>query len=82
MSESLAVEPVQDVTEAAKNITGSDGITNEKVIASTPGIAIAYASLVLMAMLPIVFGAIRSVRLHKLKKVSGIKWLPLSIIYD
>lgn len=38
---------------------------------STPeGMAVAYGSLVVMAMLPIIFGSIRSVKLHKLKKVS------------
>ncbi|KAH8273668.1 hypothetical protein KR018_007992 [Drosophila ironensis] len=37
---------------------------------STPeGMAVAYGSLVVMAMLPIIFGSIRSVKLHKLKKV-------------
>jgi len=47
-------------------------LISEKKTPSTPeGMAVAYSSLVVMAMLPIIFGSIRSVKLHKLKKVGG-----------
>ncbi|ALC38532.1 Spp [Drosophila busckii] len=55
--------------ENVKNET----ITNEKKISTPEGIAVAYGSLVIMAMLPIIFGSIRSVKLHKQKKASGEK---------
>ncbi|XP_011178475.1 minor histocompatibility antigen H13 [Zeugodacus cucurbitae] len=67
------VETVADaVKDAVENAT-SETITNEKIPATPEGIIVAYGSLVVMAMLPIVFGSIRSVKLHKLKKVSGEK---------
>lgn len=69
------VEAVKDAVEAAveKNATSEETITNEKVPSTPEGIAVAYGSLVIMAMLPIVFGSIRSVKLHKAKKVSSKK---------
>lgn len=63
------VEIVTDaVKDAVENAT-SETTTNEKIPATPEGIVVAYGSLVVMAMLPIVFGSIRSVKLHKLKKV-------------
>lgn len=62
------VEAVQTAnSEAVENAT--ETITNAKVPSTPEGIAVAYGSLVIMAMLPIVFGSIRSVKLHKAKKV-------------
>lgn len=59
------LENVNSNASANKNET----ITNEKKPSTPEGIAVAYGSLVIMAMLPIIFGSIRSVKLHKLKKV-------------
>lgn len=47
--------------------------TGEKKHSTPEGIAVAYGSLVIMAMLPIIFGSIRSVKLQKLKKSTGEK---------
>jgi len=49
---------------AGKNIT-------EKVPATPEGMAIAYSSLVVMALVPIFFGSFRSVRYHREQKVGG-----------
>ncbi|KAG8200219.1 hypothetical protein JTE90_024998 [Oedothorax gibbosus] len=58
---------VNETLEAvAKNAT-------EKPKASTEGMLIAYSSLVIMAMLPIFFGAFRSVKFLKKQKDSGEK---------
>lgn len=62
------VEAVKDATESAVE-NATETITNAKVPSTPEGIAVAYGSLVIMAMLPIVFGSIRSVKLHKAKKV-------------
>lgn len=70
MSEEI-VETVTEVIEAVENAT-SDKIS-AKVPSTPEGMAVAYGSLVIMAMLPIVFGSIRSVKLHKMKKESGEK---------
>lgn len=56
-------ETVQILNETAKNETTK--------IPSTPeGMAVAYGSLLVMAMLPIFFGAFRSVRYQKEQKVN------------
>ena len=59
-----AVELVENITEAVKNGTG-------KVPATPEGMAIAYGSLVIMALLPIFFGSFRSIKHHADQKVSG-----------
>lgn len=77
----MAEEVFGTVRDALKgvfeNVNGSpnaepknETITGEKKVSTPEGIAVAYGSLVIMAMLPIIFGSIRSVKLHKLKKVS------------
>lgn len=53
----------ETVQEVARNAT-------EKPKASTEGMLIAYSSLVIMALLPIFFGAFRSVKFLKKQKVS------------
>lgn len=53
---------------AEKNVT-------EKVPATPEGMAIAYGSLVIMALVPVFFGSFRSVRFHREQKVGG----PLSM---
>lgn len=72
MSEQIVdqvVEAVKETVEAAAVENATETITNAKVPSTPEGIAVAYGSLVIMAMLPIVFGSIRSVKLHKAKKV-------------
>ncbi|KAJ0173922.1 hypothetical protein K1T71_010068 [Dendrolimus kikuchii] len=56
----------ETVKEAVKNVT-------EKVPASIEGVAIAYFSLVVMAILPIFFGSFRSVKYLNEQKESGEK---------
>jgi len=50
---------------AEKNIT-------EKVPATPEGMAVAYGSLVIMALVPIFFGSFRSVRYHREQKVGEL----------
>lgn len=63
---------MSDVTEkilqeAVENAT--DTISGSKTPASPEGAAMAYGSLIIMAMLPIFFGALRSVKHQKDQKV-------------
>jgi len=59
-------EPVAEVIQ--ENITAANNASAR--VPSTPeGMAIAYGSLVLMALFPIVIGAFRSVSHHKEQKV-------------
>ena len=55
---------VENVTEAAKNATAKTPATPE-------GMAVAYGSLVIMALLPIFYGSFRSVSYHKAQKVGA-----------
>lgn len=60
-------EPATD--EVQENVNASANATTR--VPSTPeGMAIAYGSLVIMALVPILIGAFRSVRHHKEQKVS------------
>lgn len=52
----------ENITEAVKNATA-------KIPATPEGMAVAYGSLVAMALLPIFFGAHRSVKYHNNQKV-------------
>ncbi|XP_055919369.1 minor histocompatibility antigen H13 [Eupeodes corollae] len=74
MSEQVE-EIIESVTEAVvetvENVT--ETITNAKTPSTPEGMAVAYGSLVIMAILPIVFGSIRSVKHQKMKKESGEK---------
>ncbi|XP_071835502.1 minor histocompatibility antigen H13-like [Apostichopus japonicus] len=59
-------------TELNLTLNETEGAVNGTKIQSTPeGMAIAYGSLVLMAILPIFFGAFRSVKFHKEQKDNG-----------
>lgn len=60
---------VEDVVNLSEKVFDNVNQTTTKT--STPeGIAIAYGSLVVMAVLPIFFGAFRSVKHHTEQKVS------------
>jgi minor histocompatibility antigen H13 len=52
------------------NITGNDTAANTtaKIPATPEGMAVAYTSLLIMAIVPIFVGAFRSVRYHKEQK--------------
>jgi len=50
---------------AEKNVT-------EKVPSTPEGIAVAYGSLIIMALVPIFFGSFRSVRYHREQKVGRL----------
>lgn len=59
------VSDIENITETVANATTR--------IPSTPeGMAVAYGSLVVMAMLPIFFGSLRSVKYHKEQVVKSI----------
>jgi len=64
MADTLPTPPVVDALQNATNGTGT------KIPATQEGMFIAYGSLVIMALLPIVLGAFRSVTHHKEQKVS------------
>lgn len=66
----MADSVVEAVQQAAENLTEN---ANVKVPASPEGMAIAYGSLVIMAMLPIFFGSRRSVSHQKDQKESTEK---------
>jgi len=74
---SMAEEVIGTVKEVLKgiienvNAPKNESAPGEKKPSTPEGMAVAYSSLVVMAMLPIIFGSIRSVKLHKLKKVCG-----------
>lgn len=66
MAESVTELPIsieESVKETVQNVTG-------KPPSSIEGVAIAYLSLVIMAILPIFFGSFRSVKYLKEQKVS------------
>jgi minor histocompatibility antigen H13 len=74
----VAEEILETVTEAvqqaAENLTDASGeITGKKVPSTPEGMAIAYGSLVIMALLPIFFGSYRSVSHQKKQKESNEK---------
>ncbi|CAC5407493.1 HM13 [Mytilus coruscus] len=68
MADSVSEAPVV-------NITGNDTAANAtaKIPATPEGMAVAYGSLLLMAVFPIFVGAFRSVKYHKEQKESGEK---------
>lgn len=57
------------VNETAKTLNESAQNATSKIPATPEGIAVAYGSLVIMALVPIFFGSYRSVRYHKEQKV-------------
>lgn len=62
-------EPIEAaVQQAAENVT--ETLTGSKIPATPEGAAVAYSSLIIMAMLPIFFGALRSVKHQTDQKVS------------
>lgn len=65
--EIIVAQATENLTEQAKNVTGKPPSTPE-------GMAVAYGSLVIMALLPIFFGSYRSVHYHK-EKVKLVKSL-------
>ncbi|XP_031632320.1 minor histocompatibility antigen H13 [Contarinia nasturtii] len=62
-----------DVAEKLLQENATDSVSGAKSPASPEGAAVAYGSLIIMAMLPIFFGAIRSVKHQKDQKDSGKK---------
>uniref|UniRef100_A0A1B6M8U8 Minor histocompatibility antigen H13 n=1 Tax=Graphocephala atropunctata TaxID=36148 RepID=A0A1B6M8U8_9HEMI len=63
---------VQDVVaNITENITESSGNETGRIPATPEGMAVAYSSLVIMALLPIFFGSFRSVKHHKEQAESG-----------
>lgn len=61
-------EPIVEEVQENLNISSVNG--TGKVPSTPEGMALAYGSLVIMALVPIVIGSFRSVRHHKEQKVS------------
>jgi hypothetical protein len=70
LNKSMADSVLEAVQQAAENITEN---ANAKVPASPEGMALAYGSLIVMALLPIYFGSKRSVSHQKEQKESSEK---------
>ncbi|KAJ8032966.1 Minor histocompatibility antigen H13 [Holothuria leucospilota] len=70
MADEVVVEQPGDL---GLTINETDVVTNvtEKIPATPEGMAVAYGSLVIMAIVPIFFGAYRSVKFHKEQKDNG-----------
>lgn len=66
----MADTTADSLAQAVENVT--ETITGKKIPASPEGMAVAYGGLVIMAMLPIFFGSIRSVKHQKQQKVSVV----------
>lgn len=60
------------VAQAKENITEYRNATTARVPSTPEGMAIAYGSLIIMAILPIFFGSYRAVRHHKEQQVSHV----------
>lgn len=58
------------VGQAVENLTENANTTGTRIPATPEGMAIAYGSLVVMAILPIFFGSYRSVKHHKEQQVT------------
>ncbi|XP_050301647.1 minor histocompatibility antigen H13 [Anthonomus grandis grandis] len=56
------------IAQTGENLTESEGNKTGKTPSTPEGMAVAYGSIVFMAMLPIIFGSYRSVVYHKEKK--------------
>lgn len=66
VNESMADQLNETIAESADAAAGKNG--TERIPATPEGMAVAYGSLVVMAMLPIFFGAFRSVKYHREQK--------------
>lgn len=55
--------------QASENLTEIQNTTTTRIPSTPEGMAIAYGSLIIMAILPIFFGSYRAVRHHKEQQV-------------
>jgi minor histocompatibility antigen H13 len=74
MSESASEVIVDTVTKAVESIINESNLTNgtnetEKFKATPQGLFIAYSSLLIMALIPIIVGSFKSVKLQSNQKV-------------
>jgi minor histocompatibility antigen H13 len=60
----------KEVVGHNENLTETVINATSRISATPEGMAVAYGSLVIMALLPIFFGAFRSVKHHKEQKVT------------
>lgn len=61
------------VAQATENLTENATNSTKKPPSTPEGMAVAYGSLVIMAMLPIFFGSYRSVVYHKEKVITAVE---------
>lgn len=61
------------VAQATENLTENVSNSTKKPPSTPEGMAVAYGSLVIMALLPIFFGSYRSVVYHKEKVIPAVK---------
>lgn len=66
------VEQVVNATLNATAENATETLSGKKIPATPEGAAVAYGSLIVMAMLPIFFGSLRSVKHQKDSKVKCI----------
>lgn len=66
------IDPIEALNETVENVTETQS-ANIKIPASPEGAAVAYATLIALALAPIFLGAIRSVKHQKQQKASGEK---------
>lgn len=59
--------------QASENLTEYQNTTTARVPSTPEGMAIAYGSLIIMAILPIFFGSYRAVKHHKEQQVSSTR---------
>jgi len=60
------------VAQVKENLTEYQNATTARVPSTPEGMAIAYGSLIIMAILPIFFGSYRAVKHHKEQQVSHV----------
>lgn len=68
----LATEPDSNQSVVANATNGTS--TNEKPKSTPEGMAVAYTSLIVMAVIPIFFGSFRSVKSHKAQRVRNFSY--------
>ena len=69
MSESNAESVAQQVVETIVNATNTSANETEKFKATPEGLFLAYSSLLVMALLPIILGSFKSVKHQKKQQV-------------
>ncbi|XP_076058053.1 signal peptide peptidase [Oratosquilla oratoria] len=74
MSEEAMAEPVvEEIPQIVENVTEAAANATARVPSTPEGMALAYGSLIVMALVPIFFGSFRSVKHQQQQKATGEK---------